>query len=293
MRIVLGRSVSHVSHGPRHPEVNQEHATRFEPKNQILAAPIDGLDDLSLELGGDLQRLDRPGDARVADLDLLESSTREHRLQTSPDGLDLGELRHAASLAARPRGYARVSRMIPVGSGASVSSVYAAWTSATAASADASSRAWISARISPAATLSPRLARQTMPTEWSMGASLTARPAPRWTEAMPTASAPSRVTVPSFCAETSRTTGARGRASSDGSPPCARIQRSYASRAEPSRRAVSVRERASSASTPSQSATRCAADAIASSVRSVGPSPRSVATASRISRALPTACPRG
>jgi len=48
MRIVLGRSVSLVSHRPRHPEVNQEYATRFEPKNQILASPIDGLDNFTL-----------------------------------------------------------------------------------------------------------------------------------------------------------------------------------------------------------------------------------------------------
>jgi hypothetical protein len=82
--------------------VNQEYTTRLEPKNQILAAPVDGLDNLALELGGDLPRLDRPGDARVEDLDSLESSTREYRLQASPDRLDLGELRHAASLAARP-----------------------------------------------------------------------------------------------------------------------------------------------------------------------------------------------
>jgi hypothetical protein len=82
--------------------VNQEYATRFEPKNQILAAPIDGLDDLAFELGRDLPRVVRPRDARVEDLDSLESATGEHRLQTSPDRLDLGELRHAASLARCP-----------------------------------------------------------------------------------------------------------------------------------------------------------------------------------------------
>src|SRR5829696_6644762 len=54
MRIALGRSVALVSHRPRHAEVDQEHTTGFEPNNQILAAPLEGCDGLSLELCRDL-----------------------------------------------------------------------------------------------------------------------------------------------------------------------------------------------------------------------------------------------
>ncbi len=43
-----------------------------------------------------------------------------------------------------------------------------------------------------------------------------------------------RVTTPSRGALTSRTTGARGKRARSGSPPCARIQRSYARNADPS-----------------------------------------------------------
>jgi hypothetical protein len=140
MGIVLGRSLSLVSQCPRHPEVDQEHPTSLEPNNQILAPAFDGPDELTLELCGDLRRLDRARDAGVEDLDPLEPSPDEHRLEASAYGLDLWELRHAASVAAlRPQ--ARVSRMTLLGSGASSPSSYAASTSATAAAADASSRA--------------------------------------------------------------------------------------------------------------------------------------------------------
>ena len=98
---MLGRSVPFVSHRPRHPEVDQEHATSLEPDNQILAPPIDGCDALALQLGGDLERLDRPRDPRIADLDPVEAPADEHRLELSPNRLDLGELRHARSLARR------------------------------------------------------------------------------------------------------------------------------------------------------------------------------------------------
>jgi hypothetical protein len=77
-----------------HPEVNQENPTAFEPNNQILAAATDCCDPLPLELGGHFGGVLRPGEARVEDLDVLESATDELRLETCPDGLDLGKLRH-------------------------------------------------------------------------------------------------------------------------------------------------------------------------------------------------------
>src|SRR5919109_727167 len=69
--------------------------------NKLLPPPIDGCDALALQLGGDLERLDRPRDPRIADLDPVEAPADEHRLELSPNRLDLGELRHARSLARR------------------------------------------------------------------------------------------------------------------------------------------------------------------------------------------------
>src|SRR3954452_8726374 len=103
MRVVLERPAAHVPQAPRHPEVNQENPTALEPDNQILAAPLDGGDALTLELGRDLQRLERPDEPRVGDLHALEASTDEHRLELAADRLDLGQLRHPATGASRGR----------------------------------------------------------------------------------------------------------------------------------------------------------------------------------------------
>jgi hypothetical protein len=92
-----------VEQRPRHPEVDQENATATKPKNQILAAPFDGVDDLALKLDGDLVRIERPRDPRIGDLDTLEPPPHERRLQARANRLDLGELRHGASLAASQR----------------------------------------------------------------------------------------------------------------------------------------------------------------------------------------------
>ena len=54
MRVGLERTAAHVPQAPRHPEVNQQNPTALEPDNQILAAPLDGGDTLTLELGRDL-----------------------------------------------------------------------------------------------------------------------------------------------------------------------------------------------------------------------------------------------
>ena len=99
-----------------------------------------------------------------------------------------------------------------------------------------------------------------------------AGPAPRWSAAWPIWIAPSLRTNPADGAVTSRTTGARGSASGSGSPPCARIHRSYAASAEPSATASSARLRPSTSSMPrSESASRCATDASTSSGKSGGP----------------------
>jgi hypothetical protein len=83
--------------------VDQENSTATKPKNQILAASLDGVDDLALELNGDLVRIERPRDPGIGDLDLLEAPPHERRLQARANRLDLGQLRHGASLAARQR----------------------------------------------------------------------------------------------------------------------------------------------------------------------------------------------
>ena len=98
MRIVGQRSSPRVTQRPRHPEVNQQRATRLEPDNQILAAATDLGDALADELAGDDRRVERPHEARVANLDALEACPLEHRRDRPTDGLDLGQLRHAPSL---------------------------------------------------------------------------------------------------------------------------------------------------------------------------------------------------
>jgi hypothetical protein len=74
----------------RHPEVDQENATRIEPNNQILAAAIKRCDPFSLELGGHSGRVEGPGEARVENLDALEAAPDELRLEPSANGLHLG-----------------------------------------------------------------------------------------------------------------------------------------------------------------------------------------------------------
>jgi len=82
--------------------VNQEHAIGFEPDNQILAAPLDGRNGLSLQLRRDLAWLDWPRHAMIEDLDTLEPPADEDGLEANSNRLDLGQLGHVASLAAAP-----------------------------------------------------------------------------------------------------------------------------------------------------------------------------------------------
>jgi hypothetical protein len=98
----------------RHPEVNQENATRLEPNNQILATAIHGDDSLAFQLGGDSDGVERASEAGIEDLDTLEASAHKYRLEPCSDRLDLGQLGHKASLAA-PRGDAACSVAIAQG----------------------------------------------------------------------------------------------------------------------------------------------------------------------------------
>lgn len=75
---------------PRHPEVNQENPTAFEPKNQILAAPVELRDSLALQLGCHRDRIEGTHETWVVDHDALEPSPDERRLELATNGLDLG-----------------------------------------------------------------------------------------------------------------------------------------------------------------------------------------------------------
>jgi hypothetical protein len=76
--------------------VNQESPTGLEPNNQILAATLEGFDAFTFELGGDRGRLERPDEARIIDLDALEPTADQVRLERETNRLDLGQLGHQA-----------------------------------------------------------------------------------------------------------------------------------------------------------------------------------------------------
>jgi hypothetical protein len=75
---------------PRHPEVHEERTTAFEPDNQILAAPIEGRYALTFESTSHGGRIERLGEARVADVHALEPAPDEKRLELRADRLDFG-----------------------------------------------------------------------------------------------------------------------------------------------------------------------------------------------------------
>lgn len=87
-----------VQNAPRHPEVNQESPTSLEPDNQVLATAIDGRDAFALQLGRDLDAVERARQSRIGNLDARERAAHEHRLEPATDGLDLRELGHRTSV---------------------------------------------------------------------------------------------------------------------------------------------------------------------------------------------------
>ena len=96
MRIVRQLSESVVQKRSRHTEVNQERPTRFEPNNQILATAVDNGHPLTLEFPRDLDRVERARQASVGDLHLDKIAPFEHGHEPAANGLDLGQLGHAA-----------------------------------------------------------------------------------------------------------------------------------------------------------------------------------------------------
>jgi hypothetical protein len=88
--------------------VNQENATGFESNNYILATALNRSDAFTREFGRHLSRLVGTDEPRVEDLDRLELPAGEHGREACANGLDLGQLGHAASvvmaLSAGPTG---------------------------------------------------------------------------------------------------------------------------------------------------------------------------------------------
>lgn len=99
MRIVLEAPVSVMPQRPRHPEVDQEYTTASKPKNQILATSLERLNDLSVKLGCDLVGIEWPSDPGIGNLNSFEASSDDRGLEARANRLDLGELRHGASVA--------------------------------------------------------------------------------------------------------------------------------------------------------------------------------------------------
>src|SRR2546430_17376601 len=97
MWVVRKRPLRSALEASRHPEVDQENTPALEPNNQILAAPLDGRDPLSFQLGRHLGRLVRAHEARVLDPHPLEAPPAKRALDPPPDALDPRQRRHAAN----------------------------------------------------------------------------------------------------------------------------------------------------------------------------------------------------
>ena len=132
------------------------------------------------------------------------------------------------------------------------------------------------------------------PTAWSISSSFVRRrPAPSWSAPMPTASAPTRATTPSPAAST-----ARRRAQSEARPlgdrrPAPRSSARTRLGGAVADYGLGARTRGLLVEAEVGEREQPRRPRSTSSVKSGGPSPRSVASASRISSALPTARPSG
>ena len=89
-----------------HAQVDEKRAARVEADDQILAAPIDRVDALADELGGNLERIERSRQPRIVDLDLISvrpssaGAIARRTLSTSgSSGTRLGRRRRAGSTA--------------------------------------------------------------------------------------------------------------------------------------------------------------------------------------------------
>ena len=81
-----------------HPQVAEQRAAALEAEDEILAAPVDRLDTFALELEGDRARVSRRDEPGVEHVDSLETAPGEHGRECCANGVDLGQLGHAASV---------------------------------------------------------------------------------------------------------------------------------------------------------------------------------------------------
>jgi len=118
--IIGQRSPLRVTKRSRHPEVHQESPTRIESHNQILATAPHLRHALADELTGDDDRVERPDETCIANLDMLETCPLEDGSDCPAHGLDLGQLRHVPSLGAKVTfAQEMTSRTMPRSGGAS------------------------------------------------------------------------------------------------------------------------------------------------------------------------------
>ena len=87
----------------RHSEMDEEVAATLELENQILATTTYLGDALSFQRGCDCLRRLGPGQAVVCNGHPREATPDQRGREPRADRLDLGKLRHAASLAATRR----------------------------------------------------------------------------------------------------------------------------------------------------------------------------------------------
>ena len=307
MRIVRQRSRRAVPQRPRHPEVNQERPTRLEPNNQILAAPIERRRRARLRARAAIStRVERPRQPRVGDLDTVSKRRpSSERREPAANGLDLGQLGHVRHASRRPsRRRATIRRMRSVDD-LEQHRPLGRRLVGRARRRRARSRPPRPHRASSARARGERLARARRRRRASRGR----RCRPRGRSRPPSCAARRRGGRPR-CRPRSRRASRRSRAAGAGTlaldgrdrehaprrrlPPWASIQRRHAASALPSATAASARRRPSASSIPrSESASSRAQASSTSSVKSAGPCPRTVSSASRTSSALPTAAPSG
>ncbi len=181
----------------RHPEVNQESATRFEPNNQILAPALDRRRRAHRELAVRRSRVERPDRRGSRDLDVGRSARPRARARAGADGLDLGQLGHvrpvSVELGRRPLGrldtVSRRPRAAPGARRGGLVCELVRREHGRGRLVGLSLRRGRGPRRArrPRRRASPRFARQTMPTAWSTTSAFVRRPAPSSMAAMPIA----------------------------------------------------------------------------------------------------------
>ena len=287
VRVVVERPGGADSQAPGHPQVDQQRPPALEADDEVLPATLDRRDALADERRRPPRRATAASGARRGSRPARAARPRG----TAPDG----------GGRSRPRG-AR-AREVSLSTSSTIEPSRAgprrrARTPTAPSPRRHPPRPRRGRAPRPAARrprpASPRFLRQTTPTAWSTSSSFAARPAPRRSAASPTAIAPSRVTYPPrerddlATAAPAAAPPPRGRRPAHGST--AHRRRSPSRPRPPARRAGAP----SAAVDPEVGeGEQMRAASSTSSVKSAGPSPRSVSTASRTSSALPTARPSG